>query len=164
MTNEEFEKIYCAYFREVYLYLCRLSGNPDLAEEITGETFFRAMEAIDGFRGKCGVGTWLCRIARNCYCSFQRKNKRTDLTAEIPEMPDETPDIADRLILSEDSMKIHRLLHELEEPYKEVFSLRVFGELSFRQIASLFGKTENWACVTYHRAKEKIRKKMGDLP
>ena len=59
------------------------------------------------------------------------------------------------------AFRIHVVLHNLEEPYKEVFQLRVFGELSFAQIASIFGKTEAWARVTYHRAKLKIQERMG---
>lgn len=161
MATEEFEKIYRACFREVYLYLLKLSGKPEIAEEITSETFFQAMESIGKFRGECDVGTWLCRIARNCYFSYLRKNRRTVPGAEPQAY---IPDAADTLASEDSSMQIHQILHELKEPYKEVFSLRVFGELSFRQIASLFGRTENWACVTYHRAKEKIRKRMGDFP
>ena len=68
----------------------------------------------------------------------------------------------ERLAERETVFAVHRILHELEEPYKEVFSLRTFGELSFRQIGELFGKTENWARVAYHRAKLKILSKLED--
>ena len=53
-----------------------------------------------------------------------------------------------------------KYLHELEEPYKEVFMWRVFAELSYKQIGQLFGKSENWACVTYHRARNMIRERL----
>ena len=64
--------------------------------------------------------------------------------------------LADR----ETAFQIHKILHELKEPYKEIFSLRIFGELSFKEIASLFQKSEHWVCVTYHRAKMMIQQKL----
>ena len=77
--------------------------------------------------------------------------------AEIPETePDPRVSVEDHLADTEQAMAVHRILHDMKEPQKEVFSLRVFGELSFRQIGDLFGKTESWARVTYHRAKLSI--------
>lgn len=161
----EFEKIYSAYFGDVFLYIRSLSGSADIAEEITSETFFKAMRAIDNFRGECSVRVWLCQIAKNCYYSYLKKHSRaedfqnTDNLENIPDISD-TPE--ESFVRQSEKMKIHEVLHSLNEPYKEVFTLRVFGELSFRQIGKLFGKTENWACVTYHRAKAKIREKLED--
>ena len=59
------------------------------------------------------------------------------------------------------SFRIHVALHAMEEPFREVFELRVFGELSFREIGTIFGKTENWARVTYHRARLKLQERMN---
>ncbi|MGB4428129.1 MAG: sigma-70 family RNA polymerase sigma factor, partial [Thermacetogeniaceae bacterium] len=98
----------------------------------------------------------LCQIAKNCYCSYLRKNGRVQTAELLPEIKD-TTDIEALIISSEEKMEIHRLLHKLDEPYKEVFSLRVFGELSFKEIGALFDKSENWACVTYHRSRKKIQ-------
>ena len=64
--------------------------------------------------------------------------------------------VADR----DSSLRVHIALHALEEPYREVFELRVFGELSFRDIGMIFSKTENWARVTYHRARLKLQERM----
>jgi RNA polymerase sigma-70 factor (ECF subfamily) len=66
-------------------------------------------------------------------------------------------DIEGSLADKSEALMIHRLLHDLSEPYKEVFSLRLFGELSFSDIGKIFAKTESWARVTFHRAKMKIR-------
>ena len=150
------EALYNQYFHDVFLYLKAISHSDDIAEELTQETFFKALKMTDSFRGECDVRVWLCQIAKNCYFSFCRKQKH-----EIPaELTEEIPDTSSPIHLSledqETVMEIHKILHTMQEPYKEVFTLRVFGELSFRQIAELFGKTENWAAVTFHRAKLKI--------
>jgi len=154
----DFEAIYRANFDEVYRYLCALTGDAQLAEELTSETFFRAMEQLPKFRGDCRLSTWLCRIGHNCYLTSLRSS-RTEPSDVIPDQPAPEPGPEALLEQADTADRLHRLLHELEEPYKEVFSLRVLGELSFRRIGALFGKTENWACVTYHRAKSKLMKR-----
>ena len=155
MTNREFEELYRENFDLVYRYALGLPRDVHAAEELTQETFFKALQAIDGFRGECGLKTWLCGIAKNKFISQQRQKKPEPLD-ELPETqdPGEGPESA--ALRRDESMRLHRLLHELPEPYKEVFSLRVFGQVGFREIGALFGKTENWACVTFHRAKAKI--------
>ena len=157
----EFEDTYNAYFKDVYLYICSLSGDQHLAEDITAETFIKAMKAIDSFKGNCDIRVWLCQIAKNSYFSYLRKNRKFVDLEKLPERADEH-DVAEMIAAAEASMKIHEVLHNLNEPYKEVFTLRVFGELSFKQIANLFGKSENWACVTYHRARKKVKERMED--
>ncbi|MDD6189565.1 MAG: sigma-70 family RNA polymerase sigma factor [Clostridiales bacterium] len=155
----DFDRVYDLYFKDVYKYALSLSKNEAIAEELTQETFFKALEKIDGFDGKCKLFVWLCQIAKNTYFSMCRKEKHLDREAE--EKAEKSGGLIEQELMSrEDAFEIHRILHMLEEPYKEVFSLRVFGELSFGQIAELFGKTESWARVTYHRAKIKIREEM----
>ena len=160
----DFETIYRACFSDVYRYLLQLSGNESLAEELTGETFFKAMHSLKSFHGHCDVRVWLCQIGKNCYFSYLKKNRRfaNMEDSDVLEIPADSPSIEETLVAKSDAMEIHRLLHELPEPYKEVFTLRIFGELSFSQIGKLFGRTENWACVTYHRARQKIRKRMEE--
>ena len=159
--KEEFEKIYIRYFNDVFLFLKKLSKDESVAEEITSETFFKAMRSIDTFRGETDVRVWLCQIAKNCYFSHLKKQQRIE-TMDDMDFPDTQDTIEERIAKQCDAMQIHRLLHHLEEPYKEVFMLRVFGELSFKQIADIFQKTDNWACVTYHRARNKILSQMED--
>ena len=149
----EFQEVYELYFKDVYKYVLALCRDEHMAEEVTQETFFKALKSIDSFRGQCKLYVWLCQIAKNTYFSMAAKNRKPEET-----MPDEPEDALERALMTKESaFEIHRLLHELEEPYKEVFSLRVFGELSFKQIGQLFSKTESWARVTYHRARLKIR-------
>ena len=139
----------------------KLTLSEHIAEDITSEAFMKAMKSIDSFNGTCDIRVWLCQIAKNCYFSYLRKNKKLTFT-DTPLEQEDSPNVEQLVYSAEASMKIHEILHNLDEPYKEVFSLRIFGELSFKQIASLFGKSENWACVTYHRARKKIQERMED--
>ncbi|WP_347320559.1 RNA polymerase sigma factor [Rossellomorea sp. RS05] len=151
----EFEKIYDQHFREVYAFILSMSRNEKLAEEITQETFFKALKAIDGFKGQCKMNVWLCQIAKNTYFTHLSKQKRM-VPEEVVESSGDA--VMERLIENrEEAMRVHKVLHSLQDPYKEVFTLRIFGELSFRDISGLFGKTESWARVTYHRARKKIQ-------
>ena len=155
----DFQQVYDLYFRDVYRYALSLCRNESIAEEITQETFFKALEKLGSFDGKCKISVWLCQIAKNTYISMCRKDKRLDPDADTALLPVEGS-MEERVFDQETAFAIHKVLHTLEEPYKEVFSLRTFGELSFKQIAELFGKTEAWARVTYHRAKWKIKEEL----
>ena len=155
----DFEEVYSLYFRDVYRYALSLCRNAALAEEVTQETFFKALENMDRFDGRSKISFWLCSIARNTYFTLCRKEKRFQCEIPAESLPtDASPE--QLLVTREEAFAVHRILHGMEEPYKEVFSLRTFGELSFRQIAQLFGKTESWARVTYHRARLKIKEEL----
>lgn len=157
----EFEAIYRQYFQDVERYILALCHDAHLAEELTAQVFFQALKALPRFRGECDIRSWLCAMAKNAYLSYLRKERPTENIDEL-QIPDPRQGIEESLQDRQQAMLIHRTLHTLPEPYKEVFSLRVFGQLSFGDIGSLFGKTANWACVTYHRAKMKIRDEMED--
>lgn len=158
----DIEQLYNMYFDDVYLYILRLSGDSHLAEEITSDTFFKALKSIDKFRGECEVRVWLCQIAKNSYYSYIKKRGKTEFIndADFENIADSSPSIADNVIKQEDIRLIQNVLHDISEPYKEVFMWRVYAELSFKQIGSIFGKTENWACVTYHRARKIIKERL----
>ena len=157
----EFESIYRDYFRDVELYLRAVCKDELLAEELTEQVFFQALKALPTFRGDCDIRTWLCAMGRNCYLSHLRKAKQTEDIDEL-QIPDPRKSIEDCIADRQQAMAIHRVLHDLPEPYKEVFSLRVFGQLSFQDIGGLFGRTANWACVTSHRARQKILDEMEE--
>jgi RNA polymerase sigma-70 factor (ECF subfamily) len=160
----DFEQIYNTYFSDVYLYILRLSGKEDIAEEITSDTFFKAMRTIDSFRGDCDVRVWLCQIAKNSYYSYLKKNNRTQQAdeAELEALPDIAPSVAEEYVRRDEIERIQKILHGMSEPYREVFMWRVYAELSFGQIAQIFGKSENWACVTYHRARKMIKERLEE--
>lgn len=157
MDDKLFEKLYNAYYLRVYSFLLTLSGERDLAEELTEETFYKAFTSKSSYRAESKELTWLCAIAKNLFLDELKKRKKTcELTDDLPggDSPEEHQEDKSR------TLHIHRILHELKEPYREVFELRIFGELSFAEIGSIFGKTENWARVTYHRAKVEIQERM----
>lgn len=153
----EFEEVYRTYFREVELYLRAICKDELLAEELTEQVFFQALKALPTFRGDCDIRTWLCAMGRNLYLSHLRRQKPTESIDEL-QIPDPRRSIEEQVSDKQQALAIHKVIHDLPEPYKEVFSLRVFGQLSFADIGGLFGKTANWACVTYHRARQKIQK------
>ena len=158
----EFESIYREYFRDVELYLRAVCKDELLAEELTEQVFFQALKALPAFRGDCDIPTWLCAMGRNCYLSHLTKAKHTEDIDEV-QIPDPRKSIEECISDKQLSLSIHRILHDMKEPYKEVFSLRVFGQLSFQDIGGLFGRTANWACVTYHRARQKILDEMEEF-
>ena len=159
MTQDSREKLYEAYYMRVFSYAMTLTADRPHAEEITQETFFRAISKQGSFRGESDEVTWLCAIAKNLYLDEKRRQGKTE---PIPEdMPASGKSVEQAATDRDTSFRIHLALHSLEEPYREVFELRVFGELSFREIGMIFGKTENWARVTYHRARLKLQERMG---
>jgi len=160
----QFEEIYREHFDDVFNYIYRLSGNRDTAEEITSETFFKALKAIDGFKGECEIRVWLCQIAKNSYYSFLKKSKRSTGidSADIESLSERNESLEEQVINNDQAERIRKVLHLIDEPYKEVFMWRVFADMSFKQIGDIFKKSENWACVTFHRAKKMIIDKMEE--
>lgn len=158
----DFEDIYERFFKDVYLFVLAMSGDPSLAEDITQETFFKALKEVDKFKGNCSVKSWLCQIAKNLYIDDVRRRKRFESVKKglAGERRTEEGNAESAAVRRDEALSIYKALHCLEEPYKEVFGLRTLGELSFREIGEVFEKSESWARVTYHRAKLKIREKI----
>lgn len=154
--QQEFDEIYRLYAADLYRFILRLCGNEQLAMDIMQDTMLKAFTDIGKFRGECSMKTWLCTVARNLWKDHLKKAENRNLPLEESwELPSGER-IEDRMTDKMQAMEIHRLLHRLDEPYKEIFSLRIFAELSFQEIGSVFGKTENWARVTFFRAKKKL--------
>lgn len=150
------------YYEDVLRFLRGLSRDEYLAEELTQETIYRAMKSIHTFKGDCDLRVWMCSIAKNLFYTHCKKEKRT-----VQEEDYEEYEVQEKLFIQtledkETAFRLHRVLHDLREPYKEVFSLRVFGELSFKEIGALFQKSEHWACVTYHRARGMIQGRLKE--
>ena len=160
MNSETCERLYNAYYMRVFSYVMTMAGDRQTSEEITQEAFFRAFSKSAEFRNESDEVTWLCAIAKNC---FVDETRRRNKAAPIPdEMPAAGKSIEQQVTDKDSSFRIHAALHTMDEPYREVFELRIFGELSFSQIGTIFGKTENWARVTYHRARLKLQERMDE--
>ena len=161
----EFEQIYNTYFKSVYHYIRKLSGDEHVAEEITSETFLKAMKSIGDFRDECDMRVWICQIAKNTYYSYLKKSKRiasVDET-ELQSIVDPDAFIEEQIGIQNETQQIRKILHTMPDPYKEIFMWRVFGELSFKEIGDLYNKTDNWACVTYHRARKMIQSRLEEI-
>lgn len=155
----EFEEVYKLYFKDVYAFLYRLSQSKTVAEDITQDTFLKAMNSIHTFDGRTELKAWLFTIARNTYYTAYHRQKRFSPYA-LDENIAGNHDVLDDFIAAEQSTQILKILHGMKEPYKEVFLLRFFGSLSFDKISFLFQKSESWARVTYYRAKKQIAEQM----
>ncbi len=155
------EEILLAEYEAVYRYALSICQNDTEAQDLTQETFLKAMQASDRFEGKSSLYTWLCTILKHLWINKCKKSNREVLEDEkIVDISSPNKTIEQMITEKDFSKKIHLVLHTLDEPYKEVFSLRVFGELPFADIADLFSKTESWARVTYHRAKKMITEQL----
>ena len=153
---QDMRKVYEEYFHTVYGFLMGLSGgDDDLAEELTQETFHRAIKNSGKFRGECKMSTWLCQIAKYTYYQYLDKKKRH---GEVPLEDMTDTGIGEQLeqsfIENEEKLIVYKKIQELQSPMKDVFLLRLTGDLSFKEIGNIFGKTENWARVTYYRGKQ----------
>ena len=160
----DFEELYRTYFSDVYQYIRKLSGSEHMAEEITEESLYKALRKIESFRGDCDIRVWLCQIAKNSYYSHLRKSGRQISLedAALQDTADPEGTVDERLTTHDEADQIRILLHTLSDPYKEVFMWRVFAELSFKEIGRLYGKSDNWACVTYHRARNMLKERLEE--
>ena len=155
-----FETVFQENQEFIFRYLMKLCGNESLAEELTQETFFRAYMNLTGLRKEEKVSVWLCQIAKNTYFAWFNEQKRNRPVSQLTPI-DSAPDIAVLFEEKELAGRAFSILNALEEPYKEVFMLFVFGGLSLKDISAMFGKSESWARVTYYRAKLKIMEGLG---
>lgn len=155
----DFEKLFNENREFIFKYLMKMIRDVSLAEELTQETFFRAYMNYASLRNKEKASVWLCQIAKNTYYAwYNEQKKRTSLDGL--ETASNGESIEDAFVQKELSQKALLCLHELENPYKEVFMLSVFGDFSFKDISLIFGKSESWARVTFYRAKQKLSERM----
>lgn len=154
--REKMEEIYQNHAKTVYGFLLTKTRNPDLAEELTQETFYRAVKQSGKFKGESRVSTWLCGIAKNVWLETLRHNHRESPLEDASEQATASSEIL--FFQKAEQTEIFKLLHQMQEPAREVLYLRLIGNLSFRQIGEVMNRNENWARVTYYRGKEKLVK------
>ena len=159
-----FEEVYRQYYRQVYFYVLGLCRNEHIAEEITQETFFKVLKQMDTFRGECRINVWITQIAKNTFFNYCRR-KKLDPESSLEDVEENIEvktkkSLEEKIMDKEAAQEIHMVLHEMPEPYREVFWMRTFGELSFREIGNIHGKTESWARVVYHRARLMIKERL----
>lgn len=152
---EYFEQIYRSLFRDIYLYLLKLTHDENLAEELTAETFFRALHHLDSFRGDSNIKSYLIQIGKNAFFDYLREQKKFS-NEEIGELV--SKEQVDDLIIEEETRNLlHWAITQLPTTDQNIIIWRSFDGLSFEKIGEFYQRTANWACVRYHRAKKKLK-------
>ena len=155
---QNLEQLYEEYFQTVNKYLFCLTHNVDISEELTQETFYKAVKKINTYRGECKISVWLCQIAKNLWYDYCRKSKKVINTDEQEFFKIQSPDkLEEQVILNDEKMSLYKKMQKLDEKTREVIYLRITGELSFKEIGTILNKTENWARTTYYRGKIKLK-------
>ncbi len=152
------EKIYTENVETVRKYLFCLTHNDDIAEELTQETFYRAIRKINSFKNNSKISTWLCQIAKNLWFDELKKNRKIKNISEEEMLLIKSKDkVEDAVILRDNKLQLFKNMQKLDRDMKEVVQLRIIGELTFKEIGDVLGKTENWARVVFYRAKIKLK-------
>lgn len=149
------DEIYEMYSKKVYLFLVSKTNNEELAEELTQETFFQAVQGIDRFEGRSSVLTWLCGIAKNVWLNYLKKHQEILSIEENVEIEDKRD-----VNVQWEQKEILKFIHGMNDPMREVMYLRLISNLSFAEIGEIIGKSENWTRVTFFRGKQKIIKEI----
>lgn len=165
------DELYRQNAKIVYYFIYSLCHDRELAEELTQETFFQAFQSLERYNGTCKLSSWLCQIAKHLYYQHLRRANR-----EVPtHLPDSETDIgrrADaacsldnvenperRAIAKLELLDVLKDMQRLPAQMREVMYLRITGELSFKEIGDILGKSENWARVNFYRGKELLLKR-----
>ena len=155
---QNIEEIYEEYFETVNKYLICLTHNKEISDDLTQETFCRAVENINAFRNECKISVWLCQIAKNLWYNELKKNKKMDhIDDEHISMIPSKGEVENDVISNSNKLELYKRLQKLDKQTREVVYLRITGELSFKEIADILNKTENWARVTFYRGKLKLK-------
>ena len=153
------EDIYNKYFNIVYKYILKIAQNESIAEEISQETFYKAIKNIHKFKGNSNIVTWLCTISKNIYYTEYNRNKKNISFSELQDNVLKNTDSLDEIVIkNEEKEQLHKEIKKLDAITQKVILLRITEELSFKEIAALLNKRENWARVTYYRGKTKIER------
>lgn len=158
------EEIYIKYSRLVYNYLYRLTNNVELSEELTQETFYSAIKGIKNFKNKSNISVWLCQIAKNEWRDYLKKSKKITTVSidDNLEHINTEDNIEDSLITKEEKINFYKKVHKLYSNTKEVIYLRINCEFSFKEIANILGKSEEWTRITFHRGKIKLKEEFNN--
>lgn len=155
---QDIEKIYEEYFEMINKFLFCLTHNNDIAEELTQETFYRAVKKIDKYKGECKISVWLCQIAKNLWYDECRKNKKIINIEDYDLLNVQALNtIEEQIIADYEKVLLYKKMQILDDKTREVMYLRITGELSFKEIGIILNKTENWVRVTFYRGKNKLK-------
>ena len=143
---QDIEKIYKEYFETVHKYLFCLTSNNDISEELTQETFCKAVKKIGTYKGECKISVWMCQIAKNLW--FDEFNLIDTQALSTPE---------EQVIVNEEKFSLYKKMQKLDDKTRRVIYLRITGKLGFKEIGNILNQTENWARVTFYRGKNQLK-------
>lgn len=157
----DMEAVYQEYAQLVYRFLYTHTHDADWAQDLMQETFLRAVDSISRYDNTCKLSVWLCQIAKHILWQELRKKNRVNTVALTTDFPDVSGAEGETDILCKEcTQEIYQAIHHLPEIEREVVLYRMTGELSFRQIGEILGRSENWSRTVFYRAKQKIRKEL----
>ncbi len=154
--QRQLEVMYEREAKNVYKYLYHLCQNKEIAEDLTAETFLKAAKSLSRFRGECKESVWLCQIAKHLWFRELKRQKKTGPLPENMEMISEQ-DVEVQVMASLGRLEWFQKMQGLEPVTREVMYLRLYGDLTFREIGEVMGRTETWARVTFYRGKQKMK-------
>lgn len=155
----DMDSVYRKYSLSLKKYVFGMCRNETLADDIVSETFYRAIKNIDSFRGG-NIFTWLCEIAKNTYFNHLKKKENQNVSLDAAECiePVSPKQVEDEVMTKAQNLELYRNLQKLDGTERDVVYMRMFADLSFKEIGEVLGKSENWARVTYFRSREKLKK------
>lgn len=154
------EKLYEENVKIVSHFLYSMCRDEELTKDLTQETFLRAYESLERFDGSCKISTWLCQIAKHLlYQHWEKTGKQVLIQEEA--LPFAKEDTEREVLARVELLDCLKELQKLPEQMREVVYLRALSDLSYKEIGQILGKSENWARVTFYRAKEKLVKGCG---
>lgn len=154
---QNMEQLYEEYFSTVYKYMLCLTHDANFSEELTQETFCKALEKLHTFKGDSKISVWLCQIAKNLLINEQNRKRKCSTTSdEELSLLEVTDKIEDNVVFKDEKIRLYKKIQKLDTSSKEVVLLRITGELSFKEIGDILNKSETWARVTFYRAKKKL--------
>lgn len=159
--NIDMDSVYQEYASLVYRFLYSYTQDAEWSQELMQETFLRAVGSISRYNGSCKLSVWLCQIAKHVLYQELRKKKRTEMVELADYLPDDSSEDGETSVLNqENKIELYQAIHHLPELEREVILYRITGELSFREIGAILGKSENWSRTVFYRAKQKIKKEL----
>ena len=157
----DMDSVYREYEKLVYRFLYSHTHDAEWSQELMQETFLRAVNSISRYDGTCKLSVWLCQIAKHILYQELRKKKQIETVELVDCLTDDSAPNGETSILKQESkIELYREIHLLPERDREVVLYRITGELSFREIGEILGKSENWSRTVFYRAKQKIREEL----
>lgn len=157
----DMDSVYREYEKLVYRFLYSHTHDAEWSQELMQETFLRAVNSISRYDGTCKLSVWLCQIAKHILYQELRKKKQIETVELVDYLTDDSAPNGETSILKQESkIELYREIYLLPEREREVVLYRITGELSFREIGEILGKSENWSRTVFYRAKQKIREEL----